>query len=219
MSLTLRASIPNAITVARLLLAIVFFVMVQRIDRHGDLAVAASQGFWAAILFGVAAATDVLDGYLARRWSVLSVFGRLMDPLVDKILVLGGFVYLASDAFTPMPERALVGSGVAAWMVVVVLLRELMVTGIRSYAESRGIAFGADIGGKIKMVIQSFCVPWCVFVATQPEPSRFLVQSRDVTLVITMLITVGSAVSYVRRALRLPPERTHDSQRSPGATS
>ncbi len=204
----LRRTVPNAITLGRLLLAACFFTMLQRIDRFAAPETVAFEGFWAAICFAVAAATDFLDGYLARRWNVVTTFGRLMDPLVDKVLVLGGFVYLASAGFSAPAAAGTVGSGVTAWFVVVVLVRELLVTGIRSYAESQGIAFGADIGGKIKMVVQCFCVPWCVFVATRAAPSEFLVLTRDVTVVATITVTVLSGVNYVVRGFRLPMPHT-----------
>lgn len=199
---TLRRALPNAITVGRLALAATFFVMADRIDRTAP--DVETTGFVAGILFAFAAATDVLDGYLARRWKVVSVFGRLMDPLVDKVLVLGGFIYLASPAFAPLETPPMQGSGIAAWMVVVILVREFLVTGLRSYAEARGIAFGADWGGKIKMVVQSFCIPWCVFAATRTDPAEGTLLLRDIAIWTTMAATILSAVSYVLRAMKLP---------------
>ena len=204
MSSPTRRALPNAITLGRLVLAVAFFIMLARLDRTADADEVAFKGFWAGICFAVAAATDLLDGYLARRWNVVTTFGRLMDPLVDKVLVLGGFVFLASAGFSGPAAEGTVGSGVTALMVVLILVREFLVTGIRSYAESQGMAFGADLGGKIKMVVQSFCVPWCVFVATRAAPSDFLVMTRDVTVNATLAITLLSGVSYLVRAFKLP---------------
>ena len=130
----LRRILPNAITMVRLVMAVVFFVILGRIDRTAPAAEIALLGAWGMGLFATAALTDILDGYLARRWGVVSAFGRIMDPLVDKTLILGGFIYLASPTFEPIPANAMIGSGVAAWMVVLILVRELLVTGIRSYA-------------------------------------------------------------------------------------
>ncbi|MCA9295700.1 MAG: CDP-alcohol phosphatidyltransferase family protein, partial [Phycisphaerales bacterium] len=91
-----RRHIPNAITVARLVHAAGFFATLNVYrypDRHAAWAVAA------VVLFILAAATDALDGYLARRWDVTSTFGRIMDPFVDKVLIIGAFVYLAGPRF------------------------------------------------------------------------------------------------------------------------
>ena len=210
MQTPLRRALPNAITMVRLVLAVVFFAMLQRLDRSETAEQLAYEGSWAMAIFAVAAVSDIVDGYLARRWAVVSVFGRMMDPLVDKMLVLGGFIYLASPIFEPIPANAMIGSGIAPWMVVVILLRELLVTGIRSYAESRGIAFPADWSGKIKMFVQSFCVGCCVFVGTRIEPANWQVFLRDASTWATVVLTILSAVTYVHRALRFPAETPLD---------
>ncbi len=207
-----RRALPNAITMVRLALAVLFFVILARLDRGAPAEEIARTGAWAMYLFAVAALTDILDGYLARRWGVVSVFGRIMDPLVDKTLVLGGFIFLASPIFSPIPQsdlipaNSMIGSGIAPWMVVVILVRELLVTGIRSYAESRGIAFPADWSGKIKMFVQSFCVGCCVYVATRIEPYGWQVFLRDSSTWATVVLTVLSSITYIHRALRMPPE-------------
>lgn len=202
-----RRALPNAITIARLGLAALFFLLLQRIDRAGDAAATEAAGAWAMALFIVAALSDILDGYLARRWGVVSVFGRLMDPLVDKILVLGGFIYLASPIFAPHPEHGMIGSGIVPWMVVVLLLRELLVSGIRALFEARGVAFPADWSGKLKMFVQSFCVGCCVFVATRVDPPPWMIFLRDASTWTTVVLTVLSSITYIHRALRIPPER------------
>ena len=206
MQTPLRRALPNAITLARLILAVVFFALLQQIDRAAPAAEIALIGAWAMGLFATAAVSDILDGYLARRWGVVTVFGRIMDPLVDKTLVLGGFVYLASPLFAPMPANAMIGSGIHAWMVVVILLRELLVTGIRSYIEARGIPFPADWSGKIKMFVQSFCVGCCVSVGTRIEPFTWQVILRDSFIWATVILTVLSSITYINRALRMAPE-------------
>ena len=206
MQTPLRRALPNAITLARLILAVVFFALLQQIDRAAPAAEIALIGAWAMGLFATAAVSDILDGYLARRWGVVTVFGRILDPLVDKTLVLGGFVYLASPLFAPMPANAMIGSGIHAWMVVVILLRELLVTGIRSYIEARGIPFPADWSGKIKMFVQSFCVGCCVYVGTRIEPFTRQVILRDIFIWATVILTVLSSITYINRALRMAPE-------------
>ena len=206
MQTPLRRALPNIITMLRLVLAVVFFGVLQRIDRTAPAADIALLGAWGMGLFATAAVSDILDGYLARKWGVVSAFGRIMDPLVDKILVLGGFIYLASPIYAPSEEHRMIGSGVAAWMVVVLLLRELLVTGLRSYIESRGIAFPADWSGKLKMFIQSFCVGCCVFVGTRVEPPDWMIFLRDTSTWATVVLTVLSSLTYIHRALRVPRE-------------
>ncbi|MFZ9880379.1 MAG: CDP-diacylglycerol--glycerol-3-phosphate 3-phosphatidyltransferase [Phycisphaerales bacterium] len=201
----LRRTLPNTITLLRLGLAVVFFALLERIDRGAPAEDIERLGAWAMALFATAALSDILDGYLARRWNVVSAFGRVMDPLVDKTLVLGGFIYLASPLFSPIPANAMIGSGIAPWMVVTILLRELLVSGLRSYIESRGVPFPADWSGKLKMFVQAFCVGCCVFVATRVEPPSWQVFLRDWSTWTTVVLTVLSAITYIHRALRVPP--------------
>ncbi len=133
-------SLPNLLTIARLVLASVFFLILgwYRFPSGPDWAL------WVAIiLFIIAASTDYLDGYLARRWNVESQFGRIMDPFCDKVLILGAFIYLAGPRFVdPIAVKEpqefafhiLKGnmvSGIYPWMVALILARELLVTGIR----------------------------------------------------------------------------------------
>ena len=203
----LRRAMPNAITMLRLVLAVVFFVVLEAINRTAPAERIAWLGAWGMGLFATAALSDILDGHLARRWGVVSTFGRIMDPLVDKTLVLGGFIYLASPLFAPIPEYSMLGSGIAAWMVVVILLRELLVTGLRSYIESRGIPFPADWSGKVKMFVQSFCVGCCVYVGTRVDPYGWQVFLRDASTWATVVLTVLSSITYIHRAMRLPAEK------------
>jgi CDP-diacylglycerol---glycerol-3-phosphate 3-phosphatidyltransferase len=126
-------NLPNLLTAARLGLAVVLFVCI-------------AQAWWlaGAAVFALAAVTDWLDGYLARKQGLTSAFGRNFDPLVDKVLVCGAFIFLL-----PVP-----GTGLAPWMVTVVVARELVITGLRSFLENQATTFGADLFGKLKMVLQ-----------------------------------------------------------------
>lgn len=168
---------------------------------------ARGRAFWglmAVILFIVAALTDVLDGWLARRWQVVSVFGRIMDPFCDKVLVLGAFVFLVGPAFIA-PDEATPLSGLAPWMVVTILGRELLVTSLRGVLESMGVDFSADVSGKLKMLAQSICVPICLFVGTRDwalasDGWRLL---RDVAVWATVGLTIWSVVPYLLRGRAL----------------
>lgn len=152
--------LPNLITLARLVLAVGVFALLSRALRlepgsnasHFTLQAA----FW---LWLVAALSDLLDGWLARRHGWVSAFGRVADPVVDKVLTLGTFAYLtAGDA----PGRILYArpddlmpAAMPVWALVVLLTREFLVTALRGYVESRGLEFGAERSGKYKMVLQS----------------------------------------------------------------
>src|SRR5215831_20259188 len=126
-------NLPNQLTAARAGLAVVLFAFI-----------ALNWWAWCIVVFALAAITDYLDGYLARKQGITSTLGRNLDPLVDKILVCGAFVFLL-----PVP-----GSGLAPWMVTVVVARELTITVLRSFLEGQGAKFGADWLGKIKMWLQ-----------------------------------------------------------------
>ncbi len=160
-----RQQIPNALTLGRLVLAAGFFVVLNQF-RYAP---GGTREQWpvllaAFVLFILAAVTDALDGHLARAWNVESTFGRIMDPFCDKVLVLGALIYLAGARFVDPQAIAdgdffTMASGVYPWMVVLVLARELLVTGIRGTMEGAGVKFGANVWGKLKMILQSVLVP------------------------------------------------------------
>lgn len=202
-----RRNLPNALTMLRLLIAAAFFATISLSVLRGA-GMEASRQLWgniAVVLFIIAAATDALDGYLARRWLVVSDFGRIMDPFCDKVLVLGTFAYLASPRFAEIDGAGHVigmSTGIWAWMVVVIIARELLVTAIRGVLESKGIAFGADWWGKSKMILQSITAPYCLFVAVNLAVAEvsFFSALQGILVWATVLVTAISAVPYVIRA-------------------
>lgn len=233
-----RRQLPNAITLFRLLAAGAFFAIVS-VALRDPTSPEADRAIWgtvAAAIFGIAAISDVVDGWLARRWGVVSVFGRIMDPFCDKVLILGAFILLASPAFTAwsvtdgsrsttrdvvMPIFEMVStSGIAGWMVVVILSRELLVTSLRGVLESMGHDFSADWAGKWKMLLQSFCIPLCLVVAVHQWLLReaLVVWVRDGFVLLTLLVTILSVVPYLVRARRLLARGANavDSERSRG---
>lgn len=206
--------VPNAITGARLVLASIFFVMLSwyQYEGRGDptflnLALA---------VYLLALGSDFLDGYLARRWGAESTFGRVVDPFVDKVLVLGSFAFFAGKNFI-IPEADLPGrhmvvrtiTGVAPGIVVILLARELLVTSLRGNAEAGGQSFGAALSGKLKMVVQSFTIlVILVFVNYRQrlldggwEPAAVVL--RDVCIWATVIVTVISGALYVRRGMMM----------------
>ncbi len=127
-------NVPNFLTVVRILLIPVFVVLFS--DPTPDRSLAAS------IVFVVAAVTDLLDGYLARRHSQVTRLGRLLDPIADKLLVLSGLILLVQF------DR------VAAIVAILIIAREVAVTGVRAIAANQGIVLEAETTGKYKMVVQ-----------------------------------------------------------------
>lgn len=141
-------TVPNLLSLARLVLSIAFFAAVER-----GWPVPA---FW---LFVIAASTDWIDGWYARRFDQVSRLGRIFDPLVDKVLVCGAYVLLAGR-----------GSAIEPWMAVVVVVRELIVTAIRAEMEKAGRDFSAALSGKLKMVLQ--CLAIGLVLAGHAWPDR-----------------------------------------------
>lgn len=177
--------VPNQITVARLAATIGCFVCLS-LTWYGS----------ALVLFILAASTDWADGYWARRWGPITKLGRVLDPLADKLLICGVFVYLAT----------IPGSRVYAWMAVVVLTRELMVTTLRAMIEGAGGDFSAVMIGKLKMVAQ--CVAGALGILLVSRWGDDLpVMVVDIVVWASVLLTILSGWSYVQNAaisLRAP---------------
>jgi CDP-diacylglycerol---glycerol-3-phosphate 3-phosphatidyltransferase len=174
-------NLPNQLTAARFVLAIVLFVLIE-FDQ------------WIAciIVFALAAITDWLDGYLARLQGLVSTLGRNLDPLVDKVLICGAFIFLLAE------PRA----GLAAWMVTVVVGRELIITGLRSFLENQGATFGAEWLGKVKMVLQC-AVLFAIFIALEMSSAPILVTIRDILIYMMLAATALSGLQYLWRAASL----------------
>lgn len=212
------ANVPNLLTLLRLLLCVAFFaimiycahVLRLPVDAEGELHWRSLKGaplvysahenlrlgtssltslfnvaFW---IFIAAALTDTLDGQIARRFKLETDFGRIADPFVDKIMILGALTLL-------MPLTVYM----RGWIVVVVLARELLVSGIRGFAESRGVAFPSSFWGKTKMVSQSACVAaGCLYVG-HPESALWW-WTFMVLLWWTIVATVISGAVYLVHA-------------------
>lgn len=203
-----RRWLPNAITVSRLLLSFLFFVQLALWSTpagwSGGSGGAPVWELWlAAACFGLAAGTDALDGYLARRWGAVTRFGRIMDPFADKILVVGAFVMLAGPRFcADLHGRPIQLTGVESWMVVVILGRELLVTSIRAVLEAEGKDFSASFSGKLKMIVQSIVIPAVLLLPAVTDVAGGWGRATAVGLAwLTVAVTVLSGVPYVVRGL------------------
>jgi CDP-diacylglycerol--glycerol-3-phosphate 3-phosphatidyltransferase len=195
--------IPNALTVGRLVLTLIFLGMILYAPRTGqDKPAAFLTG--AFVLFVVAGLTDIVDGHLARKFNVTSQFGRMVDPLADKILVCGAFFCFAIVA---QPRLANFGGSETAlhlirWGTAIILFaREIVVQTLRHIAESHGVNFGAVVYGKIKMFLQSFGIGTVIIgwaFVSRPWGDWFTL----VTYVLMVAMTIVSGVQALRRAIR-----------------
>jgi CDP-diacylglycerol--glycerol-3-phosphate 3-phosphatidyltransferase len=181
-------NVPNLLSLARIPLAAVLFAFIVH-------------ELWLAglIVFLVATLTDWLDGWWARKYGPLTIVGRNLDPLADKVLVCGAFIYL-------IPVK---GAGIDPWMVTVVVCRELLVTGLRGMVEAAGKKFGADWFGKLKMGLQCavligvLLIEWLRALSGTPDLVAVLERVQLVLLWLMLAATVGSGVQYIVKAVRL----------------
>jgi CDP-diacylglycerol--glycerol-3-phosphate 3-phosphatidyltransferase len=174
-------NVPNTLTVSRLALAVCVFVLIEY-----------QLFYWALALFVLAAVTDALDGYFARLLKQDTAIGRQLDPLIDKVIVSGCYIYLATIPAT----------GVLPWMVTAIVIRELLIQGLRSHLEGQGQAFGARMAGKLKTVVQCLSIS-AVLLCLGLEPSApvTLLWARDVLTWLAVALTLYSGFSYVWIAL------------------
>lgn len=175
-------NIPNLLTTIRLALAIAVIVL---IDLQGYLS--------AVVVFLIAASTDWMDGYWARKYGQVTKLGRIFDPFVDKIIICGSFIALVEV------QQA----GIAAWMAVVVVARELLVTSLRGIIEGAGGDFSASQLGKWKMVLQCVAVATALMCVIEPPPPAWLDVTRWVSIWLAVILTVYSGIDYVLAAARV----------------
>jgi CDP-diacylglycerol--glycerol-3-phosphate 3-phosphatidyltransferase len=178
-------NLPNQLTAARFLLGIVLFVLIEVRDLW----------VWCSVVFAVAAATDWLDGYLARKLQLGSTLGRNLDPLVDKVVICGAYIFLLPVAMVD-PQPWLV-----PWMVTVVVARELIITGLRGFLENLGANFGADWLGKLKMGLQCVAL-FAIFAALQWRQQPLFVV-RNVLIYAMLAATTLSGLQYLWKAVTL----------------
>jgi CDP-diacylglycerol---glycerol-3-phosphate 3-phosphatidyltransferase len=177
-------NLPNILTLLRILLVPVLVVVLLGETENGDL--------WAAIVFGLASATDAMDGYLARSRNAITSFGKLMDPIADKLLIIAALVSLVSL------ER------LAPWVAMVIIARELTVTVTRMQASQHGVIIASSWWGKAKTIVQVAAI---FFLIAAGDPSPVWV---DGLVYGAVAITIVSGVDYffgLRRVLREADER------------
>jgi CDP-diacylglycerol--glycerol-3-phosphate 3-phosphatidyltransferase len=189
--------VPNILTFMRLGLTIVFLSMIlywpQVADRPYFLDIA-------FVLFVVAGLTDIVDGHIARRWNATSKFGRMIDPLVDKILVCGAFICFAIIGVPKLFHWGPVPLGIVHWTVAgILIVREAYVTVLRHMAEARGVNFAAVKLGKIKMFIQVFAIG-TVLIKVAHVPAAWGHWFTLVVFTLMVGVTVASGLQATRRS-------------------
>ena len=184
-------NLPNLLTLARVAAIPVVMVLMLSDSR--------SSGMWAAFIFTIAAITDFVDGWLARKWQVVTVLGKFLDPLADKLIVMAALIMLI-----PLDR-------VPAWAVFMILAREMIVTGLRSIASSEGIVIDASELGKYKTIYQMVAIPglmlhydfywffgleWSVFHVNAHNFGIFF-------FYIALVLTMWSGIDYLHKFFRV----------------
>lgn len=183
-------NLPNQLTGLRLLLTVVEFAVIA-FDYY----------LVGLVLFVIAASTDWLDGYFARKYQQVTTLGRILDPFADKVIVCGTFIFLLAD-----PRMIATPYGLRAWMVVVIVGRELLVTALRSFIEDHGGDFSATWSGKLKMLVQ--CVAagaglcYLHYGASETAPA-FVWWTFLSSLWLAVALTAYSGLIYIFAAVRL----------------
>jgi CDP-diacylglycerol--glycerol-3-phosphate 3-phosphatidyltransferase len=195
--------IPNILTFGRLVLTIVFLVMLLLAPPYYAAGEVPFPGFLdiAFIIFVTAGITDMVDGLAARRLNVASKFGRMLDPLADKILVCGTFICFALIGQPKLFSLGPSALSIIHWSVAGILIaREAYVTIIRHLAEARGVNFAATISGKIKMFLQSFAIGTVVIKMAHIQTAMWAYWFTFVAYAVMLTATVISGLLATRRS-------------------
>lgn len=180
-------NLPNILTLSRFFLTCIFIILAQQ----------GEEGAWGALFFFVLAViTDFADGYIARKYDIITPFGKLMDPVADKFLTLAAFFMLAFEGLVPL------------WAVLVIAVREIIVTASRIQCMTRGQVLPAEQIGKIKTVVQMITIILALLYRCVGEPSEnlwgFCWQGAVFLFIIfSVILTVWSGIEYFRN---LPKE-------------
>ena len=170
-------NLPNSITLLRILLIPVFVWLYLEPTPE--------RALWAGLVFSAAAFTDFLDGYLARRSGQITNLGKLLDPVADKLLVASGLILLVQS------------QQVAVWLALVMIARELVVTGARAVAAKEGFIVPADSLGKFKVVGQIGGILCLIFHTAWPEFQGALSSVGLVLLYVALVLSVASGWHYL----------------------
>ncbi|MGI6752475.1 MAG: CDP-diacylglycerol--glycerol-3-phosphate 3-phosphatidyltransferase [Anaerovoracaceae bacterium] len=168
-------NLPNKLTMLRIILIPIFIILLMTGHYYA-----------AAAIFIIASATDALDGHIARKYNLITNFGKIMDPLADKLLVTSALICLVE-----------LGE-IAGWMVIVILAREFVITGLRTVAAGGGVIIAAGNSGKIKTVLQMVAL---IIILLRNWPFA-LFTNVDVGLILlwaALIMTVYSGLEYIAK--------------------
>ena len=165
--------LPNILTIFRILLAFVFVFLFLR-GIHP----------WTLIVFCISAVTDFFDGLIARKFKIVSDFGKFADPLADKILVFAALILFTEAGITP------------SWIVIFVLFREFTITGLRMVFSSKGVVIPAMVSGKIKTTIQMFAVIGILVLMTLGMDNDLYLSICNYSI---FIVTLVSFIDYLYR--------------------
>lgn len=191
--------LPNILTFGRFVLTVIFLILLFYAGT-GGVENATYLFDWAFALFVIAGITDAVDGKIARMMNVTSKMGRIMDPLADKVLVCGAFIFFAIIGKPVLFDFSPILLSCIHWFTAAVLIaREVYVTILRQVAESRGIEFAATVSGKVKMFLQSFAIG-TVLIKTAHLPQAQW--GHWFTLVVYVLMLGATVISGIRATQR-----------------
>lgn len=165
-------NLPNKLTILRVIM-VPFFIVLYMMNYT----------LLAFIIFILASLTDLVDGKIARKYNMVTSFGKIMDPLADKILVYSAFCCMVENGLIP------------SWMLIVILTREFIVSGMRTVAASEGKVVAAGMSGKIKTVLQMIAVPMLLLIGVIPW--SLWTSASYLMLWASLVMTVYSGIEYI----------------------
>ena len=175
----MKMNLPNKLAILRMVLVIPFVIFLSLALEYTDkTGITMTMRVFAAIIFVGAAITDYYDGKIARKYNLITNLGKLLDPLADKILVISALVTLAKF------------SQISLWLVIIIIFRELLITGLRSIVAAEGVVIAAESLGKWKTATQMIALTLIILIPFSSTVNNIL-------LLIPLILTVVSGVEYV----------------------
>jgi len=175
----MKINLPNKLAILRMVLVIPFVIFLSLALEYTDkTGITMTMRVFAAIIFVGAAITDYYDGKIARKYNLITNLGKLLDPLADKILVISALVTLAKF------------SQISLWFVIIIIFRELLITGLRSIVAAEGVVIAAESLGKWKTATQMLALTVIILI-----PFSFTIN--NILLLIPLILTVVSGAEYV----------------------
>lgn len=180
-------NLPNKLTLLRILLVPVFMVLAG-MTRYGAADYQAGWYLAAGVVFALASFTDFLDGYLARKWKMVTDFGKFADPLADKLLTTVAFLYMMRDGVCSL------------WVVALILAREFAVSGVRMLAASSNTVIAANMWGKVKTVLQMLTIIFYYFGTALTWGNSVMIGADCVFLSywLCWLVAIATAISGIK---------------------